>query len=236
MHALIGKDLQSKEYNSGSEMHRSSGEVDGMRISSPSISISFDKLFPAAVILPWRNEEVLVASHFLWNAPFCLEEKLPDAPVNPSPRRNSIDLLLMAHNLSTASIPTLCVKRSTRRITEGIEYVACHWARREDHSRPLLLLCSMKLQPSGSRETMDSGLKTIAENIHSIANEAGLEEGQYYVVVYCCRNEASIDSRSLPKGTIIVGVEGVRAILQPFGLSFLLFDLEGKVESSRIDA
>eukprot|EP01033_Poteriospumella_lacustris_P013005 gene13006-9302_t len=70
------------------------------------------------------------------------------------------------------------------------------------------------------RETTDT--VEVANRIHQLVRQTegtSLEKGSYYVMLYCCATNESIEIENLPAGTIVVPYEAVIRLLYPFGLN-----------------
>eukprot|EP00050_Salpingoeca_kvevrii_P017607 m.66648 g.66648 ORF g.66648 m.66648 type:complete len:99 (-) comp7631_c0_seq1:55-351(-) len=83
-----------------------------------------------------------------------------------------------------------------------------------------LLLWSMKL-----RQNCSGNVAKVASKIHEIAQLVGLQEGNYWAVVVNCQPESEIDVGPIPEGTLYLPAECTKALLSPFGASYLLLDV-----------
>jgi hypothetical protein len=170
-----------------------------------------ERIFPGAVIVPWVTAATVVSRNYQDILSTTCEKYL-EGPCCGG-RENAKRLIELAKSTNV-----IWYKQTKSCQTECIESVSCHLSTlSEGASEKLLFLNSMKLRTPKSVNP-----RVIAQEIHSLAAEAGLKSGQYYAALYCCNSFSTIDTHTLPPGTIIITSECLKALLHPFGASFLM--------------
>lgn len=190
-------------------------------LGSSTPAMNFSVILPHAKIECWNNENLAIAS-WVENDSFFPSLQIS---ITKKERQNS---LATSHYINQKLIEKACdvncaaaiITRAQNDNSDGIEYAARHFAAYYERSdgtveeRPVICLCSMKLQ--------ESDPETLAKQLHQMAKELSLSEQSYYVLIYCCWSQQDVNKLSLPRGTVVIGIETLQVIFRPFGASYLL--------------
>ncbi len=193
-------------------------------------TLSLEDVLPGCIIKPW-DRETLQVSPWVLNSSI-----LPSAQISPTSKdrkQSNAHLLLMALDMATdIDNKTVFVTQSESAVFESIEHIGCQFSamRPEDEEaeklQRVITLNSMKFQRADSKESPSLVSSKVHEKFQPLLRPNSLRN--YYVVLYCCVPKARINVDELHPGTVIVPLETVQCLLEPFGASSLLYLAEKK--------
>eukprot|EP00050_Salpingoeca_kvevrii_P010533 m.8910 g.8910 ORF g.8910 m.8910 type:complete len:688 (-) comp2910_c0_seq1:34-2097(-) len=177
-----------------------------------SISASLEKLLPGAKLVPWSGAPNVTTSSV------SVTLGRPDDKFVRFARGIDVaspdDKFAPVRALHDEFSPTTFLREQGKIDTEAIESAG---PMTTDGS---LLLWSMKLRQHNS----DSVAK-VANRVHEIAAATDIQKGRYWAVVVNCQPADKVDEASIPEGTIYLPADCTKALLSPFGASYLLVDV-----------
>lgn len=173
-----------------------------------------------------RAEETLVVSPFvLKKMNVSMSPSSCDITNHPHPNAEAVRAVVRL--AQSTECDAVYVTHPMDLNTQCIEYVSRLFSVGQ---RQILCFCSMKLQEK-------SDPVKIAEDIHSfvqseVLSQCGMEDKDYYVILYCCVRLTEDITQKLPRGTLVVGIECLTDLLYPFGLSPLILEAENNSAAS----
>jgi hypothetical protein len=185
-------------------------------------SVSSDEVLRGMAFIP-RAEETLVVSPFVLKKAITISVSPSSCNIKNHPNPNAEAVRALVRLALSSECNAVYVTQPKDLNTQCVEYVSRLFSVGE---RQVMCFCSMKL-----RENSDP-LK-ISEDMHKfvqseVLSQCGVEDKDYFVVLYCCVRVTEDIKQKLPRGTLIVGFECLKDLLYPFGLSPLILEAEYK--------
>lgn len=189
-------------------------------------SISSDMVLRGMSFIP-REEETLVVSPFVLKKAITISESPSSCNIKNHSNPNAEAVRAAVRLALSSECNAVYVTQPKDLNTQCIEYVSRLFSVGE---RQVMCFCSMKLW-----ENIDP-LK-ISEDMHKfvqseVLSQCGVDEKDYYVVLYCCVRLTGDIEQKLPRGTLIVGFECLKELMYPFGLNPLILEAEYKCAAS----